>query len=556
MPNLPINEYHEEERRSMTSRIDRLRGTISEQTIKNTEARYSAICSMTTKEGIKWEILKCFPDHNHKVIRDFFIAHPVCWTDIQRKIFAIRKYDKIWYIEDRELWNIYDSFMIRGRKNDIWEKIRRLLPDAITRNQNLLAFSGAQPSLLDEGWHMFSKISAKNRKWHIRKLITTGMIKNMNSCFDYIEAVKHMPTLFLKFLHYLKEIFWKTIHIPHGRDFETIIKELDKMLDSWHGIQRENAFRIIQSFHAWSSIEQIEKFYELALERINLLPKKLEDIGIKLIGKICTIEHNGTTIYSANALHNWKPFRMEWRVKTVKSILQKMWETEEYTNVDAIRDIIGISIIWSEETPIDDKKNIITRFWTLMPDFWFLLKDKGGLWDNIFTVQEMLKNQKKNPVYISLKVWETTHPEFTNTSLSGYMQLGSEAIWTEVQFMDEKAAKWKKEDDKKYKPKGMINVLMRWPKFCTPRDCYELLNERVSAGRIKELWFSDINAMLLYYIENEEFIIPYISKTGKEVLLTCKGKELAFTEKFPHLEKCIKWHSQYEKVREYIRWLL
>jgi ppGpp synthetase/RelA/SpoT-type nucleotidyltranferase len=36
---------------------------------------------------------------------------------------------------------------------------------------------------------------------------------------------------------------------------------------------------------------------------------------------------------------------MEFRLKTIRSILQKMWETEEYTNENAIRDMIGIAFI-------------------------------------------------------------------------------------------------------------------------------------------------------------------------------------------------------------------
>ena len=48
---------------------------------------------MDSSDQIKQEIYKCFPENKHKVLRDFFVEHPVCWTDIQRKIHAFRKHD-------------------------------------------------------------------------------------------------------------------------------------------------------------------------------------------------------------------------------------------------------------------------------------------------------------------------------------------------------------------------------------------------------------------------------------------------------------------------------
>jgi hypothetical protein len=53
-----------------------------------------------------------------------------------------------------------------------------------------------------------------------------------------------------------------------------------------------------------------------------------------------------------------------------------MWETEEYTNADAIRDVLGMAIIYPDETPVGDRVDIISTFATLMPNFGYILKDK------------------------------------------------------------------------------------------------------------------------------------------------------------------------------------
>lgn len=549
MPNKPQDGT---ERRSLTSRIDRLRWSLSEQTIKNTISRYESICSMDSSDQIKQEIYKCFPENKHKVLRDFFVEHPVCWTDIQRKIHAFRKHDNEemrWYIPDNKLWDIYASFLIRGRKKDIGQKIWNLLPHAISENQELIKFAGEQPSLLDDGWFMFSSIPAGKRKKLIKTVIKTGIMKNIDWCRTYEETNIYIPRILPKLLRYITEIFWKTIHLSHCKTIDDIAKELEKKFSSWHGSERENAFRVIQSFHAWASIEDIEKSHTNAQEKIQHVPRRLKEIGINIEGEIKIIEHNEATIYSAHIDFQWKKYRCEWRVKTIKSILQKMWETEEYTNKDAIRDMIWLYFIFPNDTPIEEKKKLIIKSGSLMPDFGYILKDKWWVWDDIHSIETALKTIWKSPVHVSFKLGDTSNPEINNTSMSGFISLWGESLWTEFQYSDEKWAEWKKRDDKVYKPKWMLSILMRWPKFATPHDCYELLNERIKARTLKELGHPDINSMILSYIVDEQYLIPYISDWAKELLITNKSKESAFNEKFPSMRRCLPWDSLFEKVK-------
>lgn len=552
---MPNQQQDHIEKRSPTSRIDRLQWSISEQTIKNTISRYETICTIDTPEEIKWELNKCFPLNPQKVIRDFFMEHPVCWTDMQRKIHAFSEYDNNknrWRIPDEKLWGIYESFLIRGRKNDIGEKIRNLLPRAISENKDLLKFSREQPSLLDEGGFMFSNIPSVKRKRLIKSLIKNWMLKNIEWCDHYKDIDIYIPKILPKILRYITEIFWKVIHIGYCKTMDDLTKELEKKFSSWHGSERENAFRVIQSFHAWSSIEEIEKIHTLAQEKISYIPKNLEKIWISIEGTPSCTDHNDDTIYSANILFQEKKYRCVWRVKTVKSILQKMWETEEYTNKDAIRDMIWVHFIWPDDTPMEDKKRLILKWWALMPNFWYILKDKWGIWEEINNVANSLWAIIKNPVYISSKLWNTSNPLINNTSISGFMSLGWESLWTEFQYSDEKWAEWKKNEDKVYKPKWMLTILMRWPKFATPYDCYELLNERIKAGTLRELGHDNINSMIMWYIENEKFLIPYISENAKELLITNISEEDEFIEKFPNMKKSSPWDTHYEKVRSYI----
>ena len=68
---------------------------------------------------------------------------------------------------------------------------------------------------------------------------------------------------------------------------------------------------------------------------------------------------------------------------------------------------------------------------------------------------------------------------------------------------------------------------------------------------MRELKFDTINAIIISYI-NDGFLIPYVSQSGKELLLTCKGKEKAFEKKFPTMEQCLPNHSRYNDALKYI----
>lgn len=97
------------------------------------------------------KLTEVFPENKHKVLRDFFLDHPVCWIDLLRKLHKYRKNDREdeWYIEEENIEEVYKTFLIRGRKNDIGKRLRDVLPHAITENQALLEFASKQPSLLD-----------------------------------------------------------------------------------------------------------------------------------------------------------------------------------------------------------------------------------------------------------------------------------------------------------------------------------------------------------------------------------------------------------------------
>ena len=54
-----------------------------------------------------------------------------------------------------------------------------------------------------------------------------------------------------------------------------------------------------------------------------------------------------------------------------------MWESEDYNNVDALRDMIGIAPFWPDETPEEIKLEVIKKLTDIMPNYGYMYKIKG-----------------------------------------------------------------------------------------------------------------------------------------------------------------------------------
>lgn len=537
---------------SSTKQIDSLRFPITQRIIDDVRQSVDRVCTIDNRKEL-WEILlQYFPTNKNRVVRDFFTKNPVCWYDFIRKIHKFRKNDSKhgWYIDQKWIEDIYASFLVRWRAENIGEKLREQIHDAVIKNQDLIEYASKQDSILNSWGYSFSHIPKSQRKSAIKKLLSFWLIKNIDGC-TYENIDEHFSRIFEKLLNYTEEVFGITIHLRHCKDIEQLTKELEKMFEGGHGDDRENAFRVIQAFHAWGNLEDVENTYYEAQQEIKELPNILRKIGLAITDTGST-EENGVIIYFWKFQYNNHIYNISWRPKTPKSSLQKEWEDEEYGSMDVIRDTIGVSIVWPDDTPAEDKNEIIVRCATLMPDFWYLFKDKWEIGsEGVSVIEKKLIEKKKHPVYTSRKRDDATSKLFRNMSLSGFMKYKKQVFGTEFQFSSQSAADWKKEDDKKYKPRSAIKALMRWPKFATPKQCFDLLNKRVNWETLKKLNLPDVNAMIWEMIE-DKFLHPYVSEDGSILILTSNGKEELFREQFPSMQYCDANNAHFWKMRNYI----
>lgn len=510
--------------RTTTNTIDSLRSA-NDDIVSRVRETISHISRIDTPTALQDALKSFFKGGKNKVLRDFFLSHPIRWIDLLRKIHKSRKNnnERWWYIDDSGIADIYASFIIRWRKADTWSILIEAIPRWVLENSPLIDFASKQKSILDSSWYSFSRIPINKRKWDIRKLIELWLIQNIKWC-NYDSLDIHFHKVFPKLIKYIEDIFWIRLNLWFCNTIMQLSHEVEKIFSSWQGGSRENAFRLIQAFHAWSNIEEIEKIHNDANSIIGLLPKTLTSAW--LVVKDITEERmdEWVILYSWNVKYNWKECKINWRVKTVQSLLQKMWDKEEYTNIDAIRDVVGISITYPGDTSNEDKVKIISSFAKIMPNYWYLLKDKWEIWDIQDSLLQTLRSKEKNPIHTTRKKTDYTDPDLRNASMSGYTRIWSLDIGCEIQFSTEAASEWKKKDDTKYKPKWAISAFLRWPRIETPQQIYNLLNKRISAWNLRKLGFPSINALMLDMVKSK-FLKPYVSSDGSIMLLSCEWRD-------------------------------
>ena len=539
-----------------TQRVDSLRAPLTSQTVENMIERVNSICSIDTKEELEWVLRKVFPQNNQKIMRDFFCTHPVAWEDLLHKLHTFRKNNREngWYIELSDMNEIYSIFLIRRRQSDIWGKLRKLLPDSISQNQELLKLASNQSSILDTWWYTYASITSNQRKSSNKKLIINGLTKNIDGCI-YENISMFFPRIFPKILQYIQEIYGISLELNFCKNLDQLCLELERMFSSWNGEKRENAFRVIQWFQAWSWIEKIEEMHAQAQSFLPEFPRTLENTfryGTKLI-QIWTIQRDGNTIHKWNFIYNWKRVDVEWRVKSVKSIMHKLVETEEYTNGDAIRDMFGIALIWPDDTNTDNVESLMGTVSSLMPDYGYVMKNKCGVSpESLTAIHTTARNKWKNPLYVSNSLGATSIA-IGNMSLSGFSRLGSKSntVWCEIQGYSRSSFDAKLHDDLSYKPRWSILALMRWPKFATPKQLFDLFTTRISIEMLQKLKYTSLNNLILAQIKSG-YLLPYIDTEGNTLLFTCKPKESEFIKKIPFMERCDEQNPAYTKMQNYL----
>lgn len=511
-------------------------------------------------------------------LREFFIHHPTRWSDLQRIVHThvITKDSTGDKSLDPSCYNeIYALFIINGNHHydTTYEKLRPLITEII-HNMDFLGYCSNQPSLLDSTGYTLTRISSRERVNYIQKLIEKWLIKNIEGC-----TPKNVETYFIKILpiifSYIPRIFGRESN--HYAELYTskTITELSKRMHNitedherkGYGKRRTDMMRILQAFHAWGNISEIEKAHNNAekyAEKGNMW-ELLSHAGIILCpdDKI-TVEQdalwNKRYIWSITINNATYPFI--WRAKSTLSALHKLWETPEFTNINANRDMLGATIIF-DKTSKKEKLDVLARISTVYPNYGYIMKTKWLFIESELTSR--FKQTKTYPMDITSRKWDTTNPKLNNASLGGFVKIDKLPIcWFEVQCIDKNSYDWKQKDDKRYKIYGIINLLTRGEKFITPNDLsisfWNLLFKQwplqVLTHLIKNEWkykWLKINSPndLIYYCILEGKLIPFHNNSWEVIFVTPKTKNA-----FQGMMNSESWKEYMQDDQSNWKWLL
>ncbi|GAB0174432.1 MAG: hypothetical protein HHAS10_03110 [Candidatus Altimarinota bacterium] len=487
-----------------------------------------------------------------KSLKSFFSKYPSAWGDFLNKLNKHRKTkpddSRSLYIDETNIADIMETLLIRGRPEDTGKKLQEELRASLY-NPSLIAFASRQVSILDGSGYSFSKLKKKPRGEAIEKLIISGLTNNIDDCKEK-DCPKYFTSVFPRLLHYLGKVFGLELGpLEHIKDIKECTRVLNRMFDDPEKV--EDAWMVIQSFFAWPRVLEIEELCRNAKKNIGEMEIALKKAGIKIENVIIEDHITGAVIYHADLHIKGKVYKIDWRVKTPESILQKMWQKKQYNNVDAMRDIIGMNIIYPNATSDAEKKELITVFSNLMPDFGYVLKNKGAVSDSGW----LTENLTKNPIAINETKSKMTDENFTNMSLSGFMKLGNTPYGAEIQFISESEAENKKKEDPYYKLRGLLDAFFRGPKYRQPSALYKLIANRVGVPYLESLGHETFGD-LFWDLISKGYLIAYKSPNTKHFFFSIKGREDAIQAIFPDakpIQVGIAIGYLVEDLRSYVR---
>ncbi len=495
-------------------------------------------------------------------LKKFFTDNPSAWSDLKRKIHKYRSSDGDTYHikkgNEEYIFPIFLRLKNSGNMNISFEDIVR---KEILKNTRLIKQISWEPSILDSSHGNLSFLanaSKKHKIAYIKKMIEFWIRANSNLALNEDVLEGKAQVIIPKILHYLQSIFnisftqlpqWKTITI--WKLSEYLADQIWGDSGDKSGIKSKKAWTLVKAFSAWGSYETINAIRTKWKSQISQMQSKLAESWIQVVMSDPKDEINGwsetVTIHPGNVsltLNNGSTFTciIEYRLKSMRSILLKMWENEEYTNIDAMRDIIGIAIIWPNNTLQDTKIEVIWQFTQIMSHKSYLLKNKWLLitaswtkdwaWkSDIKQLNAILKESISKPLggMVSHKS-EKTDAKFINASISGFTAIGSDDIWLEIQFFDQWKYDFWKKNHYEFDPLKVISAWSRGSWFLTPHQVLYCIQKEIPSTIRDDnnLWRPQ--DIFYNYLKSRK-LIAYIWSSD-EVYITPGSHDAKFQEKF------------------------
>ena len=474
---------------------------------------------LDAKNGGRYEEIRTYI--SDETLRKYFLQFPSAWADLKKKIntYGIENRGTIHIPKENEM-DIFLVLLRLNRENDIGENIEASFYKDVLENHRLLKHATAEPLLLDSSHRdlsFLSKSPDKEKSLFIRKNIEYWIFTNSDTP---VSGDTEFKKLYPKMIEYLEKIFWFNYNdFPEKPTLQTISDYIARRLwNSETENEKRKLWMFVKSFTAWWSYEKIETLHKTGIEQMKGLKEKFKKVWITLDTEDTSV--NGKSIIPGKMtceLEDGTFFTctMEYRFKSIQSIRLKMWESPDYNNIDALRDMIGIAIVWPDDTPQNTKVQVVSRCTEIMADKWYLIKNK-----DLFTrneMKEIIMNTElsgKRPLkWFQEKRHEKSNPKFRNASVSGFTNLNG-PVGIEMQFFDQSKYDFWKMDHYTYDPMKIISAVSRWDWFVTPMQALHAIIREIPEGIRKEVLKHSPQEILSNYLTTSQ-LIPFVWENGE-----------------------------------------
>ena len=353
---------------------------------------------------------------------------------------------------------------------------------------------------------------------------------------------------------WMNEIFSVSIlqHIPEYSDVTNFSIKLARLMKTgW--LWSEIASEFIRCLYAWSDYENIERIRDKAIGFEKDFISILSASGIYLEWDVSHVTIKRETISSGKfnvpIWNDNKKIRIQWRVKSLRSILLKLRCDKRYSNAEYLRDLFwGFVFPDSDLTP-HERREVLKKLISMLEPYAYVLKNRWvldeveerGLLTEIhppFNQKTALKERSAKD-YSSLQLWWYTRGTPTRGTPNWKIW---KAMGIEFQYFHT-------EGDSN--PQGFWNHLIldvakivegwsEWAKMITREQLLKIIGENIPASLRSQNWIPEDNTDILeYFIWKDGKLDAYtlISMDWSTTVHVWKGKERAFLKEFPGAER-------------------
>lgn len=307
---------------------------------------------------------------------------------------------------------------------------------------------------LKESWSEESSNTIfKGVKGYVGRILSSGNqeespIQRFNGIFeeviDYANRIYHID------IYTSLPAFKKKSKKDGFKDFDTVGTILRDAMMQWWTPYRDATF-FIKILYAWGDLPKIKEAQKEAIVAQDAFFIFLNSQGGK-----CEEENRGektskkAAIETKETIHReftytytfengkQKKIKITSRVKSVESILIKLFADEHYGDIDALNDLLGIRMFLGE-LDNDEKTEIIHHFGKFMGKNSAIFKNKWYLDNNQFdALKERWKTLNSVPIGIESRLKGRSSLEYKDCKYSGYLleKIHKNQVGTEVQFFD------------------------------------------------------------------------------------------------------------------------